>query len=86
MHPFLHLETGKVVWRHRGRAGYVPIDDSENAPDPEVAAANMMKTRIIDGVAVGNAPPPDVGADNMKAKMAALDDSLDIPESLRRAS
>jgi hypothetical protein len=33
---------------------------------------------------VENAPPPDVGAHNMKAKMAALDDDLDIPESLRR--
>jgi hypothetical protein len=33
---------------------------------------------------VENGPPPDVGAENMKAKMAALDDDLDIPESLRR--
>jgi hypothetical protein len=27
-----------------------------------------------------NAPPPEVGAEIMKAKMAALDDGLDIPE------
>jgi hypothetical protein len=33
-----------------------------------------------------NAPPPDVGAEIMKAKMAALDDGLDLPESRRRAS
>jgi hypothetical protein len=35
---------------------------------------------------VENAPPPDVGAEIMKAKMATLDDDLDIPESLRRPS
>jgi hypothetical protein len=34
---------------------------------------------------VENAPPPDVGADNMRAQIAALDDGLDIPECLRRA-
>jgi ParB-like nuclease domain len=34
--------------------------------------------------AVENAPPPDVGADNMRAQIAALDDGLDIPECLRR--
>jgi hypothetical protein len=33
-----------------------------------------------------NAPPPEVGAEIMKAKMAALDDGLDIPESLRRTT
>jgi hypothetical protein len=31
-----------------------------------------------------NAPAPEVGAEIMKAKMAALDDGLDIPDSLRR--
>jgi hypothetical protein len=33
-----------------------------------------------------NAPPPEVGAEIMRAKMAALDDGLDVPEFLRRAS
>jgi hypothetical protein len=36
--------------------------------------------------ALSNAPPPDVSAEIMKAKLAALDDGLDLPESLRRAS
>jgi hypothetical protein len=31
-----------------------------------------------------NAPPPDIGAENMRAQIAALDDGLDIPKSLRR--
>jgi hypothetical protein len=31
-----------------------------------------------------NALPPEVGAEIMKAKMAVLDDGLDIPDSLRR--
>jgi hypothetical protein len=33
-----------------------------------------------------NAPPPEVGAEIMKAKMAALDDGLDIPANLRRGA
>jgi ParB-like chromosome segregation protein Spo0J len=48
-----------------------------------------------DATPVENAPPADVGAENKKAQIAALakaadaaalDDGLDIPESLRRAS
>jgi hypothetical protein len=34
-----------------------------------------------------NAPPPDVGSENMKAKLAALDGGADpgpFPENLRR--
>jgi ParB-like chromosome segregation protein Spo0J len=37
---------------------------------------------------IENAPPPDVGADNMREQIAALDDGADLgpmPESLRRA-
>jgi hypothetical protein len=78
LHPFRHLETGSVVWRYRGRAGYVPIDESEAGPPPS------GDTTASAAAPVENAPPPDVSADNMKAQMAALDDGLDIPASLRR--
>jgi hypothetical protein len=37
-------------------------------------------TRVGKTAPVENAPPPEVGAEIMKAKMAALDDGLDIPE------
>jgi hypothetical protein len=40
----------------------------------------------MEKAAFSNAPPPDVSAETMKAKLAILDDGLDIPESLRRAS
>jgi hypothetical protein len=35
--------------------------------------------------ALYNAPAPEVGAEIMKAKLAALDDGLDLPVSLRRS-
>jgi hypothetical protein len=45
-----------------------------DGPPPDDAAVMLAE----------NAPPPDVSANNMKAKFAA-DDGLDIPEYLRRA-
>jgi hypothetical protein len=43
---------------------------------------------VLAAAPVENAPPPDVGADNMKAQIAALDDGDPgpMPENLRRAS
>jgi ParB-like chromosome segregation protein Spo0J len=41
---------------------------------------------VMEEAAFSNAPRPDVSAETMKAKIAALDDGLDIPESLRRGA
>jgi hypothetical protein len=41
---------------------------------------------VMEEAAFSNAPPPDVSAETMKAKIAALDDGLDIPESFRRGA
>jgi hypothetical protein len=58
--------------------------EAKAAPQPK----NKPKAPGTDAVAaahpVENAPPPDAGADNMRARIAALDDGLDIPECLRR--
>jgi len=47
--------------------------------DPCLVAMRAEEARAAEA-------PADVGAENMKAQIAALDDGLDIPESLRRAS
>jgi hypothetical protein len=39
---------------------------------------------VMEEAAFSSAPSPDVSVETMKAKLAALDDGLDIPESLRR--
>jgi hypothetical protein len=60
--------------------------EAKAAPQPK----NKPKALGTDAVAaappVENAPPPDAGADNMRARIAALDDGLDIPECLRRTA
>jgi hypothetical protein len=43
-----------------------------------------IESRQEDAPQIENAPPPDIGAENMRAQIAALDDGLDIPKSLRR--
>jgi hypothetical protein len=57
---------------------------SPNKPKP-APAPTVVTTAITDTDApVENAPPPDIGADNMRAQIAAIDDMPDLPESLRR--
>jgi hypothetical protein len=58
------------------------IDERQAAFKAFLAAAEA--TTADTAAPVENAPPPDVGADNMRAQIAALDDGLDIPECLRR--
>jgi hypothetical protein len=67
-----------------------PVDDKVIAACRLAAGAwssladKLEATTANTAALVENAPPPDVGADNMRAQIAALDDGLDIPESLRR--
>jgi hypothetical protein len=64
-------------------------EESKAAPQPK-RSKNKPKSPPAENTAAppqrgeDNAPAPEVGAEIMKAKMAALDDGSDIPEFLRR--